>query len=133
MKKEIELKPKKPILAYMGMDKRTLIESVPTQVVEVVYPHRIDAPKKDTGTKLFEEGQLGTGEIIKLPNLPKNRLNEKGVRNLLLKYFVNWELGSLLRSKLRAGTVATINFIKKKFFDCSLRSHLSRRRLLLKE
>src|SRR3990167_1697213 len=74
MKKEIELKPKKPRLAYVGMDNKTLVESVPTQVVEVVYPHRVDAPKKDTGTKLFEEGQLGTGEIIKSPNLPKNRL-----------------------------------------------------------
>src|SRR3990167_1571228 len=74
MKKEIELKPKKPQLAYVGMDNKTLVESVPTQVVEVVYPHRVDAPKKDAGTKLFEEGQLGTGEIIKSPNLPKNRL-----------------------------------------------------------
>lgn len=74
MKKEIELKPKKPKLAYVGMDNKTLVESVPTQVVEVVYPHRVDAPKKDTGTKLFEEGQLGTGVIIKSLNLPKNRL-----------------------------------------------------------
>src|SRR3989344_1236346 len=74
MKKEIELKPKKPKLAYVGMDKKTLVEAVPTQVVEVVYPHRVDAPQKDVGTKLFEEGQLGTGDIVKSAELPKNRL-----------------------------------------------------------
>src|SRR3989338_2878265 len=74
MKKEIELKPKKPKLAYVGMDNKTLVESVPTQVVEVVYPHRVDAPKKDAGTKLFEEGQLGTGKVQRIADLPKNRL-----------------------------------------------------------
>ncbi len=53
MKKEIELKPKKPKLAYVGMDNKTLVESVPTQVVEVVYPHRVDVPKKGYGHETF--------------------------------------------------------------------------------
>lgn len=75
MKKEIELKPKKPKLAYVGMDNKTLIEAVPTQVVEVVYPQKAEAIKKDEqSAKLFEEGQLGTGKITKLEDLPKNRL-----------------------------------------------------------
>ncbi len=74
MKKEIELKPKKPKLAYVGMDKKTLAEAVPTQVVEVIYPHKAAGGDNDTPAKLFEEGQLGTGKVKKLGDLPKNRL-----------------------------------------------------------
>jgi len=78
MKKEIEIKKKKPRLAYDGMDKKTLVEAVPTQVIEVVYPHKAVAPQKEEReNKLFEEGQLGTGKITKITkseDLPKNRL-----------------------------------------------------------
>lgn len=74
MKKDIELQPKKPKLAYVGMDKKTLVEAVPTQVVEIVYPHRVDAPKKNEGTRLFEEGQIGIGNVKKSADFPKNRL-----------------------------------------------------------
>lgn len=74
MKKQIEIKPKKPRLAYVGMDKKTATEAVPTQVIEVVYPHKAEAPKEDEGGKLFEQGQLGTGKVQKISELPKNRL-----------------------------------------------------------
>ncbi|MFH1598111.1 MAG: site-specific DNA-methyltransferase [Patescibacteria group bacterium] len=75
MKRNIELKPKKPKLAYIGMDIKTLAEAVPTQVIEVVYPKKFETPKeKKQESKLFEEGQLGTGLITKLKDLPKNRL-----------------------------------------------------------
>ena len=74
MKKQIEIKPKKPRLAYVGMDKKTVAEAVPTQVIEVVYPHKAEAPKETRAAKLFEQGQLGTGKIQKASELPKNRL-----------------------------------------------------------
>ncbi len=70
MKKEIELQVKKPRLAYVGMDKKTLVEAVPTQVVEVVYPSK--AEKKDEAT-LFTKGELQT-KITKFSDFPKNRL-----------------------------------------------------------
>ena len=70
MKKEIEIKKKKPILAYDGMDKKTLIEAVPTQVVEIVYPSK--AEKKDEET-LFAKGEL-QAKITKAADFPKNRL-----------------------------------------------------------
>ena len=70
MKKEIEIKKKKPILAYDGMDKKTLVEAVPTQVVEIVYPSK--AEKKDEDT-LFAKGELQT-KISKSADFPKNRL-----------------------------------------------------------
>src|SRR3990167_11253492 len=70
MKKEIELKPKKPKLAYIGMDRKTIAEAVPTQVVEVVYPSK--AEKKDEET-LFAKGGLQS-KVNKLSDLPKNRL-----------------------------------------------------------
>jgi len=70
MKKEIEIKKKKPILAYDGMDKKTLVEAVPTQVVEIVYPSK--AEKKDEDT-LFAKGELQT-KITKSADFPKNRL-----------------------------------------------------------
>jgi len=70
MKKEIELKPKKPKLAYIGMDRKTIAEAVPTQVVEVVYPSK--AEKKDEET-LFAKGGLQS-KVTKLSDLPKNRL-----------------------------------------------------------
>ena len=74
MKKQIEIKSKKPRLAYVGMDKKTVAEAVPTQVIEVVYPHKAEAPKEDEAAKLFEQGQLGTGKIQKISQFPKNRL-----------------------------------------------------------
>ncbi|MCX6718422.1 MAG: DNA methyltransferase [Candidatus Staskawiczbacteria bacterium] len=70
MKKEIELKKKKPILAYDGMDKKTLVEAVPTQVIEIVYPSK--AEKKDEDT-LFAKGELQK-KITKSADFPKNRL-----------------------------------------------------------
>lgn len=70
MKKEIEIKKKKPILAYDGMDKKTLVEAVPTQVVEIVYPSK--AEKKDEDT-LFAKGEL-QAKITKAADFPKNRL-----------------------------------------------------------
>src|SRR3989344_1956961 len=70
MEKEIELKPKKPKLAYVGMDKKTIAEAVPTQVVEVVYPSK--AEKKDEDS-LFAKGELRE-KVGKLSDLPKNRL-----------------------------------------------------------
>lgn len=74
MKKEIEIKPKKPKLAYVGMDKKTLAEAVPTQVVEVVYPSKALTEKETPQAKLYEHGQLGTGKVAKSSDLPKNRL-----------------------------------------------------------
>jgi len=74
MKKEIEIKPKKPKLAYVGMDKKTIIEAVPTQVVEIVYPQKAESPEREEQNKLFETGQLGTGKIAKATGFPKNRL-----------------------------------------------------------
>lgn len=70
MKKEIEIKKKKPILAYDGMDNRTLVEAVPTQVIEIVYPSK--AEKKDENS-LFSKGEL-QNKITKLVDFPKNRL-----------------------------------------------------------
>ncbi len=75
MKKEVELQPKKPKLAYVGMDKKTLAEAVPTQVVEIVYPHKSNEQEKKGETlRFFHEGQIGTGKIIKSVDFPKNRL-----------------------------------------------------------
>lgn len=70
MKKEIDLTKKKPKLAYVGMDEKTLVEAVPTQVVEVVYP--LKAEKKDENT-LFAKGELQQ-KITKSEDFPKNRL-----------------------------------------------------------
>ena len=70
MKKEIELNPKKPKLAYIGMDKRTLVEAVPTQVVEIVYPSKAEKRDEDT---LFAKGEL-QAKITKSADFPKNRL-----------------------------------------------------------
>ncbi len=70
MKKEIEIKSKKPRLAYVGMDRKTAVEAVPTQVVEVVYPSK--AEKKDEDT-LFTKGELQR-KITKSADLPQNRL-----------------------------------------------------------
>ena len=70
MKKEIEIKKKKPKLAYDGMDRKTLVEAVPTQVVEVVYPSKAEKKEEDT---LFAKGELQQ-KITKSEDLPKNRL-----------------------------------------------------------
>lgn len=66
MKKEIELKPKKPKLAYVGMDKRTIAEAVPTQVVEIVYPSKVE---HIDASRLFDKKN-----ITKSGQLPQNRL-----------------------------------------------------------
>ena len=71
MKKEIEIKPKKPRLIYEGLEEKTLIESVPAQVIEVVYPAK--AQKKEEEDSLFEKSELQT-KITKSSDLPKNRL-----------------------------------------------------------
>ncbi len=70
MKKEIEIKLKKPRLAYVGMDRKTAVEAVPTQVVEVVYPSKADKKDEDT---LFTKGELQK-KITKSADLPQNRL-----------------------------------------------------------
>lgn len=79
MKKQIELKAKKPKLAYVGMDKKTLVEAVPTQVVEIVYPQKATEQviELNTGSKqeaLWGDRQLGLQQVIKSNSFPKNRL-----------------------------------------------------------
>ena len=79
MKKQIDLQPKKPRLAYVGMSKKTLVEAVPTQVVEIVHPGKafeqtvelVGGKKQES---LFGERQVGLqySEIDHEP--PKNRL-----------------------------------------------------------
>src|SRR3990167_11246262 len=78
MRKQVDLKPKKPRLAYIGMDKKTVIEAVPTQVVEVVYPSKAHEETKalktnDKQEALFTKGELKE-KITKSSDLPKNRL-----------------------------------------------------------
>jgi adenine-specific DNA-methyltransferase len=85
MKKEIELNPKKPKLAYVGMDKKVVVESVPTQVVEVVYPSKVQ--KSDEST-LFSKGQFKK-EVIKKEELPKNRLIWTNDNLVALKTLLN--------------------------------------------
>lgn len=70
MKKEIKLTPKKPKLAYLGMEKVTPVEAVPTQVIEVVYPSRAEKAEENT---LFSRGELQP-QIQKSDSLPNNRL-----------------------------------------------------------
>ena len=55
MKKQIDIKPKKPRLAYIGMDKKTVIEAVPTQVVEIVYPSKAHEEAKELTTSNTQE------------------------------------------------------------------------------
>ena len=79
MKKQIEIKPKKPRLAYIGMDKKTLVESVPTQVVEVVYPSKateqtIELTTGGVQEALWGDRQLKLQQIVKSKTLPNNRL-----------------------------------------------------------
>src|SRR3989338_4814797 len=79
MKKQIEIKPKKPRLAYVGMEKKTVVESVPTQVVEVVYPSKAveQTIEFKTGEKqeaLWGERQLNLQGITKSKTMPQNRL-----------------------------------------------------------
>ena len=80
MKKEIEIKPKKPKLVYIGMDKKTLAEAVPTQVVEVVYPHKADEEAVALGNGARQEPIWGEKQLylqakkVKKSDLPKNRL-----------------------------------------------------------
>lgn len=79
MKKQVEIKPKKPRLAYIGMDKKTLVESVPTQVVEVVYPSKatgqtIELITGEVQEALWGDRQLRLQQIAKSKILPKNRL-----------------------------------------------------------
>jgi len=78
MKKDIELRPKKPRLAYIGMDKNTLVEAVPTQVVEIVYPSKAQEESKELETGDVQEAIFAKGEaqekITKLADFPKNRL-----------------------------------------------------------
>ena len=96
MKKEIELKPKKPKLAYVGMDKKTVAEAVPTQVVEIVYPHLVkdfeDKNKKNEEGQhqaaIFQEGQIGTGKINR-QIVPRNRLIWTNDNLVALKTLLN--------------------------------------------
>src|SRR3989344_7737556 len=79
MKKQIEIKPKKPRLAYVGMEKKTVIESVPTQVVEVVYPSKaieqtVELKTGDKQEAIWGERQLNLQQVTKSKNLPQNRL-----------------------------------------------------------
>lgn len=78
MRKQIDLKSRKPRLAYIGMGKKMLVEAVPTQVVEVVYPSKAHEEAKelktsDTQEALFTKGELQE-KVSKSSELPKNRL-----------------------------------------------------------
>src|SRR3989344_5589210 len=80
MKKEIEIKPKKPKLVYIAMDKKTLAEAVPTQVVEMVYPHNAEEEAVALGNGARQEPIWGEKQLylqakkVKKSDLPKNRL-----------------------------------------------------------
>ena len=50
-----------------GMDKKTLVEAVPTQVVEIVYPSK--AEKKDEDT-LFAKGELQVYHPANIEGMP---------------------------------------------------------------
>lgn len=78
MKKQIDLTPKKPKLAYVGMNKKTLVEAVPTQVVEIVHPGKAFEQTKEIGGRrqetLFGGQQVGLQYIETIQEPPKNRL-----------------------------------------------------------
>jgi len=78
MKKQIELKHKKPRLAYVGMDKKTLVEAVPTQVVEIVHPGKAFEQTKEIGGRrqeaLFGDRQIGLQYSETAQEPPRNRL-----------------------------------------------------------
>ncbi|MSP60461.1 MAG: hypothetical protein EXR72_08980 [Myxococcales bacterium] len=64
----VEVEPRKPRLAWQGMDRRELAVSVPTQVVEIVWP----------GRAMRREGELwmDTRTVVQrdTSSLPPNRL-----------------------------------------------------------
>lgn len=79
MKKQIDLQSKKPRLAYVGMDKKTLTEAVPTQVVEIVHPGRafeqtVELAGGKKQESLFGERQISLQYSETVQEPPKNRL-----------------------------------------------------------
>ena len=70
---ELSVEPRKPRLAWQGMDRKEAVVSVPTQVVEIVRPGRArdrgdSLLKTDTRTQVRMDGERDGGE------LPPNRL-----------------------------------------------------------
>jgi len=67
----VRLDPRKPRLAWLGMDRRELVAAVPTQVVEVVRPRRAVDRTVEGGLELAEVARAGarSGD-----GLPPNRL-----------------------------------------------------------
>jgi hypothetical protein len=51
---ELEVEPRKPRLAWQGMDRKEAVISVPTQVVEIVRPGRA----RDRGDSLLNTGTI---------------------------------------------------------------------------
>src|SRR3989344_7476491 len=79
MKTTVDLKPKKPTLAYMGMGKKTLVEAVPTQVIEVVSPAKAQEQTVELShgveqERLWGERQMGLSYTQRNKEIPKNRL-----------------------------------------------------------
>jgi len=79
MKLSIDVTSKKPRLAYQGMDKKTLVEAVPSQVIEIVYPAKAQEQTKEllpnaSQEALWGERQMGLPVIVSQKVSPKNRL-----------------------------------------------------------
>ncbi|HOI36705.1 MAG TPA: site-specific DNA-methyltransferase [Bacillota bacterium] len=67
----VRLDPRKPRLAWLGMDRRELVATVPTQVVEVVRPGRAVDRTVEGGLELAEVARAGARNA---DGLPPNRL-----------------------------------------------------------
>ena len=70
---EVQVEPRKPRLAWQGMDRKEAVVSVPTQVVEIVRPGRA----RDHGDSLLNTGTKVHARVAGEPvsaELPPNRL-----------------------------------------------------------
>ena len=70
---EVQVEPRKPRLAWQGMDRKEAVVSVPTQVVEIVRPGRA----RDHGDSLLNTGTKAYARVAGEPvstELPPNRL-----------------------------------------------------------
>lgn len=71
---EVELSPRKPRLAWIGMDEKEIAVSVPTQVLEIVRPGRV----LDRSERKGAAGELGSMDVTKTvssrPEAMPNRL-----------------------------------------------------------
>ena len=79
MKLNIDVASKKPRLAYQGMNKKTLVEAVPSQVIEIVYPAKAQEQTKEllpnaSQEALWGERQMGLPVTASQKVYPKNRL-----------------------------------------------------------